>query len=326
VTAPFGLTVLFFNVLLQQLGLPVPVVPTLVVAGALAADGQLPLPGVYALALAACLIGDSTWYTAGRIYGMRVMRLLCRISLTPDTCVRQTQTSFERHGPLALVVAKFIPGLRMIAPPLAGATRMNFARFAGLSLLGSSLWVGAALVAGVLLRPEIARLLPRLAGLEGVLVVLLLVLLAAYIALKWRERRRFYAALDMARISVEELYARMQGEPAPVIVDVRSATALGLEGRRIPGALHVPLHEVAQHLSGLPRDREIVLYCNCPNEASAAQAARLLRDYGFPRVHPLHGGLDAWIAAGYAVEEITAGRADAPNTAAAAGSGDVDPA
>jgi membrane protein DedA with SNARE-associated domain/rhodanese-related sulfurtransferase len=304
VISPFGLGLVFFNVLFDQLGLPLPAVPTLIVAGALAADGRLPMSGVCLLALIACLIGDGTWYLAGRRYGGRVMKLLCRISLTPDICVSQTQTSFERWGGKALIVAKFIPGLSMIAPPLAGALRMNPARFIGYSLLGSALWVGAALLAGVLLRHQIVQLLPKLTDLGGAVLLGLIVLLTVYILFKWWQRRRFYSALDMARISVAELHAQMQLEPAPIIVDVRSPSAQQLELRRIPGALHVPVHDVAQHVGTLPRDREIIFYCTCPNEASAAQAARLLMNHGFRRVRPLHGGLDAWIAAGYAVEEL----------------------
>jgi membrane protein DedA with SNARE-associated domain/rhodanese-related sulfurtransferase len=303
VTAPFGLGFLFLNVLLEQLGLPIPALPTLLVAGALAAGGRLPALGVITAAVVGCLLGDLSWYAAGRLYGGRVMRLLCRISLTPDVCVSQTQSSFERWGAAALVIAKFVPGLSMVAPPLAGATRMNVVRFAALSLLGATLWVGVALLGGVLLRPQVERLLPRLAGIGGEAVALIALLFAAYIAFKWWERRRFYAALEVARIGVEELQRRLAGEDPPIVVDVRTATAQGLERRRIPGALHVPLLEVERHLAELPREREIVFYCACPNEASAAQAARLLLTQGFARVRPLHGGLDAWIAAGFAVEE-----------------------
>jgi len=310
VRAPFGLTLVFLNVLLEQLGLPVPAIPTLVVAGALAANGRLPAVGVCAAAVVASLIGDSSWYLAGRAYGVRVMKLLCRISLTPDTCVSQTQASFQRWGPRALIIAKFVPGLSMIAPPLAGATRMGFVRFIAFSAVGAFLWVSAALLAGWLLRTQIANLLPRLAGIGGTVVVIVLVLLGGYIAFKWWERRRFYAALDMARISVEELRRQMDGGATPLIVDVRSPTAQTLELRRIPGALHVPLQDAARHLTGLPRDREIVLYCNCPNEASAAKVARLLMDHGFEQVRPLKGGLDAWIEAGYSVESITLTAAD----------------
>ena len=307
--APFGLSLIFLNVLLEQLGAPVPAIPTLVIAGALAANGRLPALGVFALAVAASLIGDSSWYLAGRAYGVRVMKLLCRISLTPDTCVSQTQASFERWGARALLFAKFIPGLSMIAPPLAGATRMSFVRFAFFSAVGAALWVGAALIAGLLLKSQIAQLLPRLAGIGGTVVVIVLVLLGAYIAVKWWERRRFYALLDMARIGADELYQRMQGAPVPVIVDVRSPSSVGLERRRIPGALQVPVQEVEGRARSLPRDREIILYCTCPNEASAAQAARVLIGQGFRQVRPLRGGLDAWIAAGYAVEEFPASAA-----------------
>ena len=304
--APLGPLVIFLNVLVEQLGAPVPAIPTLVVAGALAADGRFSGAGVGALALAACLIGDSSWYFAGRTYGIRIMKLLCRISLTPDICVSQTQASFERWGAGALIFAKFVPGLSMIAPPLAGATRMGYARFAAFSLLGALLWVGAAMLAGALLKSEIVRLLPRLADVGGAALALLLVLLAAYIAFKWWERRRFYAALEMARISAADLYSQMQSGAAPVIVDVRSSTAQGLDRRRIPGALHVPVQEVERHMASLPRDSEIILYCTCPNEASAAHAARVLLNHGFRRVRPLYGGLEAWVAAGYAVEEPAA--------------------
>ena len=316
--SPIGLSVVFLNVLCDQAGLPVPAVPTLVVAGAMAADGRLPAGAVFAVAVAACLIGDCAWYLAGRSFGGRVMNLLCRVSLTPDTCVNQTQTSFERWGAKVLLVAKFVPGLALVAPPLAGATGMGAPRFIAYSTLGAALWVGVALLGGVLLKPQIEQLLPHVAALGGAAIALILVLLLGYIAYKWWERYRFFRALSMARITAAELYASMSAGAAPVVLDVRSATAQGLQSRRIPGALHLPLREVGQQLGSLPRDRDIVLYCACPNEASAAQAAKLLMRHGYRRVRPLHGGLDAWIAAGYAVEEIAAGSGDAAAGTAAA--------
>lgn len=309
---PIGLGVIFVNVLCDQLGLPLPAVPTLIVAGALVASGQLPAGAVFWLAVCACVIGDSTWYVAGRLFGGRVMKLLCRISLTPDTCVNDTQSSFERWGAKVLIVAKFIPGLALVAPPLAGATRMAATRFIAYSTLSAMLWVGAALLGGVLLRPQIEQLLPHVAALGGAAVMAILVLLLGYIAYKWWQRWRFYHALNMARISVDDLYKYMKAGVAPVVLDVRSATAQSLELRRIPGALHVPVAEVGAHLGKLPHDRDIILYCSCPNEASAAQAARLLMTHGFQRVRPLRGGLEAWIAAGYAVEEVPAPASPAP--------------
>ncbi|MGH8139398.1 MAG: DedA family protein/thiosulfate sulfurtransferase GlpE [Steroidobacteraceae bacterium] len=290
------------NVLLDQIGLPVPAVPTLIVAGALAAEGHLSATALLFGCVLACLLADTAWFVAGRIYGNRVMKLLCRISLTPDSCVSQTQERFERWGPNALLVAKFIPGLAIIAAPLAGATRMRWRWFLTFSTAGSAAWVGAALAAGMLFQRQIEQLLPRLAGLGIAAVLTICALLAVYIAYKWRERMRFYAALRMARISVEQLYELIGSGAAPLIVDVRSPTALLLDPRRIPGALHVSLHDVERHVRDLARDREIVAYCTCPNEASAAQVVRLLMNSGFKRVRPLLGGLDAWVAAGYAVD------------------------
>jgi len=313
VRSPIGLGFVFLNVLAQQLGLPVPVVPTLVVAGAVAASGRMSESALYALAVAACLIADSTWYVAGRRYGGRVMGLLCRVSLSPDSCVSRTQGAFERWGAKALLVAKFVPGLALIAPPLAGATRMQFGRFLAFSVLGAGLWVGAAIAAGALFRTWIERMLPQAAQVGGTAALVLLALLAAYVAYRWWERRRFLAALDMARISVEELRRQIEQGAAPVIVDVRSSTAQTLDRQRIPGAVHVPVQDAARHLSELPRDREIILYCSCPNEASAAKVARLLMDNGFRRVRPLKGGLEAWIEAGQPVEAFVL---PAPGTAA----------
>jgi membrane protein DedA with SNARE-associated domain/rhodanese-related sulfurtransferase len=304
--SPVGLGVVFLNVLCTQLGLPLPALPTLVVAGAMASEGQLPATSVYALAVLACLIGDSAWYCAGRVLGARVMKLLCRISLTPDTCVNDTQASFERWGTKVLIIAKFVPGLGLVAPPLAGATRMPAGRFLAYSLLAALLWVGAAMLLGVLLRGYIELLLPQLASVGGVAVALIAALLAVYILYKWWQRYRFFRALDVARIDVAELYAQLGTASPPVVLDVRSQTARALEQRRIPGAVHVPVQRVGEHAARLPRDRDIILYCTCPNEASAARAAKVLMRHGFRRARPLRGGLEAWIAAGYQVEELSA--------------------
>jgi membrane protein DedA with SNARE-associated domain/rhodanese-related sulfurtransferase len=292
------------NVLANQLGLPVPVIPTLIVAGAWAAQGTISPVALFVGAITACVAADSVWFLAGRVYGSGVMKLLCRISLTPDSCVSDTQSRFERWGSNALLVAKFVPGLALIAPPLAGATKMAWLRFLAFSALGSGAWVTVAISGGMLFRHQIEQIMPRLADFGVAAASTIGALLAAYIGYKWWERRRFYSVLRMARINVDELYKLMGAGEAPLIVDVRSPTALTLDPRRIPGALHVPLLEVEQHLKDFPRDREIVAYCTCPNEASAAQVAKLLMNSGFRKVRPLYGGLDAWIAAGYAVDLI----------------------
>jgi rhodanese-related sulfurtransferase len=203
-----------------------------------------------------------------------------------------------------LLFAKFVPGLAIIAPPLAGATGMGWARFIAYSTLGAMIWVGSALAVGALLKPQIEFVLPHLQRVGALAAAVIGALVALYVGFKWVQRRRFFATLRMARITVTELYRLIEAGAAPLVVDVRSDTARTLEPRRVPGALTITLQEVAQQLQQLPRDREIVLYCTCPNEASAALVARELMRAGFKRVRPLHGGLDAWIAAGYASESV----------------------
>jgi membrane protein DedA with SNARE-associated domain/rhodanese-related sulfurtransferase len=305
----YRVLVISANVLANQIGLPVPVLPTLIVGGALAAQGTLSPIQLFAGAVIACLLGDSAWFLAGRIYGSGVMKLLCRISLTPDSCVSETQSRFERWGSNALIVAKFVPGLSLIAPPLAGATQMSWVRFLAYSTLGATAWVGVALMGGMLFRHQIEMLLPRIADFGLAALSVFCVLLVAYVGYKWWERMRFYSVLRMAQITVPELHKMLATPPPPLIVDVRSPTAVQLEPRCIPGSLHIPLTDVQQHLRELPRDREIISYCTCPNEASAAQVAKILMENGFNRVRPLHGGLDAWIAAGYTVDQMPVSRA-----------------
>jgi membrane protein DedA with SNARE-associated domain/rhodanese-related sulfurtransferase len=298
----YGLSLVLLNVFIDQLGFPVPAVPTLVVAGGIAANGQLSLGGLFLGSVAACLVADCLWYLLGQLYGIRVLKTLCRISLEPDSCVSQTQGRFERWGVNSLIIAKFVPGLAIIAPPMAGAMRIGWARFVGLSSVSALLWVGAPLAIGMLFKSQIEGVLANLDRFGGYVAVAAVVGLLAYIAYKWFERARFLRALRMSRISVTDLHALIKEGSAPVIVDVRSPTARSLDPRWIPGALHVALDDVGRHVKSLPKDREIVLYCTCPSEASAARVARILVNHGFTRVRPLYGGLDAWLAAGFAVE------------------------
>ncbi|MBV9914166.1 MAG: thiosulfate sulfurtransferase GlpE [Sinobacteraceae bacterium] len=158
------------------------------------------------------------------------------------------------------------------------------------------------MLTGVLFRAQVEQLLPRLLDLGARAALLLCAALALYVTYKWYQRVRFFALLRSARISAEELYRMMDAGEGPLVLDVRSPTAVLLDPRGIPGARHVPLHDLGGHVQDLPRDREIVAYCTCPNEASAAQVAKLLMNQGFRRVRPLQGGLDAWVAAGHQVE------------------------
>ena len=305
IVAEYGVLIVSINVLVDQIGIPIPAVPTLVVAGAIAAGGRMPLIPLFVWAVLACLAADAGWYWIGRRFGIRVLKVLCRISLEPDSCVSQTQTRFERWGVNSLMFAKFIPGLAIIAPPLAGAMRMGWPRFLGLSTVGAALWVGSALLAGMLFSNQIESLLIRLDDIGAVVGVALVAALAGYVGFKGWQRARFYRSLRMARIDVTALYDLVQAGAEPIIVDVRSNAARALEPGWIPGSRHLPLDDIAGHIKDLPRDRDIVLYCACPSEASAARVAKMLMKHGFTRVRPLQGGLDAWVAAGYAVVGVS---------------------
>jgi membrane protein DedA with SNARE-associated domain/rhodanese-related sulfurtransferase len=294
--------IVFVAVLIDQIGVPFPAIPVLIVAGTMAAAGAPYGSALLAASTIACLLADLIWFQIGRSYGMRVLKTLCRISLEPDSCVSETQNRFERWGANSLIFAKFIPGLAVIAPPLAGALKVGWVRFTVLSTIGAVLWSAAGLGLGIAFRSQIEGLYARIEHYGGLAALLAGAALAAYVGYKWWERRRFYAELRMARISVDELYQMMESGAQPVVVDVRTHTARKLEPRWIPRAIHSPVEEMEHRFRELPRDRDIVVYCTCPNEASAARVAKQLKNHGFKRVRPLLGGLDAWVAAGYVVE------------------------
>lgn len=259
--AQYGLAFVFLNVFLVQAGAPVPAVPTLMLAGALAVGGGVSVPAIIAVSVAASLLGDLIWYAAGRIYGLRVLQLLCRISISPDSCVRLTEDRFLRWGAPSLVFAKFIPGYSIVAPPLAGALRVKLAPFLGYSAVSAALWSGLAAGAGMLFARQIDWALTRLAQMGGYALMLIGAALALFIAVKWWERRRFFKALRMARIPAGELYRMMQEGREPIVVDVRSASAREIDPRRIPGAIAVDIDNLDANLADLASDRDIILYC-----------------------------------------------------------------
>ena len=306
----YGLALVFANVLMQQMGLPIPALPTLIVAGALAADGKISPLALFAVVFIACAISDATWYTVGRLFGHRVMKLLCRISLSPESCVRRSEYLFHRWGNLTFVLAKFVPGLLMISPAMAGTMRLSGWSFALLDGLGAAIWAGVAIGTGMLFHHEISQLIGHLKELEDVAIAVIGVLLGGYVARRWWQRRRFFNRLRMARITVDELHRLIAEGQQPLIVDLRTSLVRDQDRRFIPNALVMDFAEVDQWLDQVPTDRELIFYCTCPNEAGAARVARKLMDLGYTHVRPLLGGLDAWIAAGYQVESGRVGSAE----------------
>lgn len=289
----YGILIVFGTVLLEQIGLPIPAMPMLIVAGALAAGGDISWAGCLAASVAACLISDYFWFKAGRFYGKRILRLLCKISLSPDYCVSQTEDKFRRWGAKSLVVAKFVPGFNTVAPPLAGAMGTTTPVFISYSLVGGIVWSATGIGAGILFKDGIDDVLATLDTLGGVALIGIAVLLGAFVLYKFIERRRFRQSLPVERIRIDELAELLDGDDKPIIIDARSLTAQQLE-QAIPGALSFKDCEPGQLMASLDKERHIVVYCSCPNDVTAAQVARQFVANGFHRARALHGGLDAW--------------------------------
>jgi membrane protein DedA with SNARE-associated domain len=257
----YGLPLIFAIVLLEQLGAPIPAIPVLVVAGALCMGQNLSAWQVLFVAIGASLVADSVWFLLGRAQGNRILKTLCRISLSPDSCVRQTESVFARWGMPSLLVAKFIPGFSTVAPPMAGATPASFGEFLLYDAGGALLWAGSGVVAGMLFHRAIDRALAFLASIGGAAFALLGAGLGAFIVFKWWQRRRFYKVLRMARISVEDLRRLMDEGHSPIVLDVRTVRGRTLDPRRIQGAEVLDVEHIDAALKELPRDREIILYC-----------------------------------------------------------------
>ena len=293
--ANYGLLVVFVTVFLDQGGLPVPAYPALIVTAALAADNGGSLLPILAVATVAALMADLLWFIGGRRFGVRLLRLMCRLSLSPDSCVLMTRDIYSRWGAPSLIGAKFVPGFAAVATTLAGESRTPVPRFIVFDGLGALLWAGVAIALGAIFHEAVNDVLARLEDLGSYGLPLIIGAIVLFIAYKWWQRHRFLQELRMSRITVPELYQLVSDGTMPLILDVRSAEQRA-DGW-IPGALFVASLADAK----LDPQAEVIVYCDCPNEASAALLARDLKKRGFGRVRPLSGGFNAWRAQGYEV-------------------------
>jgi membrane protein DedA with SNARE-associated domain len=257
-----GYSLLFGWVLVEQMGLPVPAIPLLLAAGALAGSGKMNLALAVSLALVAVILADLFWYSLGRYRGARILKLLCRISLEPDSCVRRTENLFVRHGARSLLVAKFVPGLNTAAPSLAGVFRMPMRRFMLFDSLGGFLWVAIFTGAGFIFSDQLEQIAVHALRWGGWLVVVLAGGLAAYILSKYIQRRRFLHRLRIARISPQELMNKLIAGEQISIVDLRQPIDLEAYPQALPGALRIAMEEIEERHGEIPRDRDVVLYCS----------------------------------------------------------------
>ncbi|MGH2396246.1 MAG: VTT domain-containing protein, partial [bacterium] len=284
-----GGLVLFVVVFAKEVGLPLPAIPLLVAAGALAGAGQLSLWAVVGGSVVAALLGDWLWYVLGRRYGRSVLNLLCRIALEPDSCVHRTEDFFTRHGARSLVVAKFLPGLHTIAPPLAGIVGLSVPLFLLYDGLGALIWAGTSVGVGYIFSNQLEEAFMYAAELTPALAVVLIGSLAGYLIYKAFHRHRLLRRVP--RITVREFAGKLEAGEDMVIVDLRPPQTFATDPS-IPGARPMSLQELVRRHHELPRDRDVILYCACPQDAASAQAAIMLREKGFERVWPLSGGIE----------------------------------
>jgi membrane protein DedA with SNARE-associated domain/rhodanese-related sulfurtransferase len=288
-----GTVVLFVVVLAEQVGLPVPAVPFLIAAGALVGTGQMALGVAVGSAVFAALLGDQLWFELGRRRGREVLNWLCRISLEPTSCVRRTEEFFARHGVRALVVAKFVPGLSTIAPPLAGIAGLRIPQYLLYNGAGTVLWVGSGIGVGYAFSNQLEQAIAVVSHMGPTVALILFGIVAGYVIYKALHRSRVRRLVT--RLTVQQVTEKLTAGEAPVFIDLRPHGARqAVPG--IPGSLPLSVEEVMAGHRELPRDRDVILYCGCPQDEASVRAAWGLREKGLTRVWPLAGGIEAWHA------------------------------
>jgi len=296
--------VVFLAVLAEQIGLPIPAIPVLLAAGAVAGEAEAHLTVLIVISVVACLLGDMVWFELGRHRGRQALSLLCRISLEPDACVRRTENLFVTHGIRALILAKFIPGLSTLAPALAGLFKISIGRFFLFNGAGSLLWSLSFLLLGYVFSDQIGYVAEQAVRFGATATTIIAVSLGGYLLYKYLYRQKLLRELRVARITPTELKQLMDNGHQSVVVDLRGTLDHVADPYTIPGALRISAEELEQRHHDIPRDRDVILFCACPNEATAAKMALMLKRRGINRVRPLAGGIDGWRELAYPLELV----------------------
>ncbi len=282
----------FVNVFLQQLGFPLPAVPTMMIAAS-QSSGMAALSSMLLAAVLASLLADWIWYQAGRKFGYRVLSLLCKLSINPSSCVNQTEARFTKWGVWSLVFGKFIPGFSTMAPPVAGALGMARSSFFIASAIGAGLWASLALIAGYAFQAQIDGTLAWMSrnGIHVALIVLSAI--AVVIGWKFWQKLRFERMATMRHIDPDDMLLALAGAQPPHLIDLRSKNLVEEIGS-IPNAHITDYDALTLSLAGVDKVYPIVTICACPEDAGAVHVARSLQKLGYINAFPLRGGFDAW--------------------------------
>ncbi|AXC14367.1 DedA protein [Acidisarcina polymorpha] len=300
----YGYVILFLWVLAEQLGMPIPSAPLLITAGTLTATHKLNLPLALISVLLASLISDTVWYHLGKRFGGTVVRLVCRLSMESSTCVRRTEDYFTKHGPASLLLAKFIPGLGTVAAPIAGQTAMRYSTFAAYDSAGILLWCLTFMLVGRFFGDVLKKNPGALAWTAHFSVGLFALAVVGLLVYRVWKQQAFLKQVRTARLEPEELKRMLDSGKPVFIVDLRHPLDYLPDPRVLPGAVRLTPDKLVEASDEIPRDRDIVLYCTCPSEATAAKMAMNLRKLGVYRVRPLRGGFDLWKQKGFPLEDV----------------------
>jgi len=306
----WGGSIVFLNVLLTRLGVPIPAVPVLLFAGSAIAAGTLSFWPILFAAVLGALIGDGAWFAAGRMYGRKLIAALKRMSPAVDSKVARARSLFERFGVPLVAVSKFVPGLGLITPPLMGTTAVDPRIYAAWDLAGALAWATFWLLGGAAAERELHMLLDFVKARGGTVIDILLAVALTYLLYRLqqrrRERRRF-ANADAASPPASQATARgWRSIVPPKVLDARplaSADEAQQAPRSIPGALTLDPHSPEQ-IDGALRAYDMVIYCICPDSATAVDITQRMRLNGYTRIRALRGGLDAWQRRGFPVEPL----------------------
>lgn len=323
--ATWGGAAVFVNVLLTRLGVPIPAVPILLFAGSAIAAGTLSFWPILGAAVLGAAIGDGAWFTAGRLYGRKLLAALGRLSPAVDAKVESARSMFERFGVPLVSISKFVPGLGLITPPLMGTTPVDFRIYALWDIGGAIAWSTFWLLGGAAAERELHMLLAFVTSRGGTVFDILVISAALYFLYRLYQRRRerrIFADPASSAAASRAIGGRWRRVAPSRILDARPDESTPGAQWRIPGALALDPHSPEQ-IDGALRAHDMVIYCICPDSATAVELTQRMRSNGYTRIRALRGGLDAWQRRGFPVEplapadEVTTGkRAPLPRQAA----------
>ena len=257
----YGYIILFIGVLVDQIGIPLPVLPLLLAAGALSKTGQLDLLAIILLAASGSFLSNIFWYEMGRYRGSAILGFICKISFEPATCIRRTEDTFLRHGKGSLLLAKFVPGLNAVAAPIAGVFKMPRLTFLLLNGISAILWAACFIGLGYLFQNQLEDLLEIVLNLSGSLATIVVAIFIIYIGYKYLRRHLMIRSLRVARITPEELKQKIDEKIDLFIIDLRNTLNNQSTSETLLNALQIAPHELSNRYHEIPTDREIILFC-----------------------------------------------------------------